>query len=269
MKVSVIIPFKDKVELTRDCFVSFMEINREISFEVLLVDNNSRNSSREEIKRIAQGYKKVQLLSYPYPYNFQKICNFGVTESDGEILYFLNNDTEFIPQSQGLLARMVEKCTESQIGAVGSLLLYEDGITVQHAGVFYQPGGYAGHIDVGKTVGDSFSGAQRYMPLADGGRIVSAVTAASLVVERSKFEEVGGFSENFLVCGGDVDLCIKLNLAGYRSYLIDSGYIIHKESKSVKGMKIAMNDFIMSYKSYIRNFDLDKGDLHHNVNGDI
>lgn len=95
------------------------------------------------------------------------------------------------------------------------------------------------------------------------------MTAASLVVERKKFEEVGGFSENFLVCGGDVDLCIKLALAGYHSYLIDSGYIIHKESQSVKGMKIAMNDFIMSYKSYIRNFDFNKGDLHHTVNGDI
>lgn len=141
MKVSVIVPFKDKVDLTRDCFVSFLEVNRDISSEIFLVDNNSQIKSCEEIKRIANDYNNVQVLSYPYPYNFQKICNFGASESDGEILYFLNNDTEFIPESHGLLARMVEKSTEPQIGAVGSLLLYEDRVTVQHAGVFYQPGG--------------------------------------------------------------------------------------------------------------------------------
>jgi GT2 family glycosyltransferase len=122
---------------------------------------------------------------------------------------------------------MVAHAVRPQVGAVGALLVYPNGL-VQHAGVTMGIGGYAGH-------------AHRFFhPDAPGymGRIacqhyVAAVTAACLVVERAKFEAVGGFdAEAFAVAYNDVDLCLKLRAAGYENLYTPFARLTHKESAS-------------------------------------
>jgi GT2 family glycosyltransferase len=62
---------------------------------------------------------------------------------------------------------------------------------------------------------------------------VSAVTAACLVVSRSKFLAVAGFDENALpVAFNDVDLCLRLNQKGWQSLYEPRATLIHHESKS-------------------------------------
>ena len=57
-----------------------------------------------------------------------------------------------------------------------------------------------------------------------------SVTAACMMVERRKFEAVAGFDERFTVCGGDVDLGIRLHEAGYWNVMTPFARVTHHES---------------------------------------
>ena len=106
-------------------------------------------------------------------------------------------------------------------------MLFPDGI-IQHAGVLLGIGGIAGHAH--KYFDAEAEGYQRRLKLAHN---LSAVTAATLVVRKTIFEEVGGFdAERFAVNYNDVDLCLRLCKAGYRNLFCPDAVLIHHESKS-------------------------------------
>jgi hypothetical protein len=77
-----------------------------------------------------------------------------------------------------------------------------------------------------------------------------AVSAACMMVEKRKFDAVGGFDESFAVGGGDVDLCLRLTAAGYRSLCVPHVRLIHDESASRDPSRVPAGDFEASRRSY-------------------
>jgi GT2 family glycosyltransferase len=105
--------------------------------------------------------------------------------------------------------------------------------------------GYAGHPFAGLA-----PGAVTPFGRANGGtRNWLAVTAACLMIERTKFAAVGGFDESFIVAGNDVDLCLRLTAAGQRSLCVPEAVMVHDESRS-RGSHIDPADFVRSEQSY-------------------
>jgi hypothetical protein len=70
-----------------------------------------------------------------------------------------------------------------------------------------------------------------------------------MMIQRSKFEAVGGFDETFVVAGNDVDLCLRLTAAGHRSLCVPHAVVVHDESRS-RGGHIDPGDFVRSEQSY-------------------
>ncbi len=262
LDISVIVPFKDKAKMTLEAAVSLREHGPRVK-EILLISNNSTQDELEAVKRGAADMDNATVLVYDHPFNYQKINNWAAKHAAGAVLFFLNNDTEFKPQSAGLLERMYEMAQKPDVGMTGCLLLYGDGATIQHAGVFLLPKGQADHMYAGRrlsqaTASDRDKSIYPYDVTKD--MPMTAVTGAAQVVEAKKFWEIGGFDERFIICGGDVDLCIRLNNAGYQTWFVAGGYIIHKESQSRAFKPIPYNDFYWSYLSYMKGFDYDTGD---------
>jgi GT2 family glycosyltransferase len=223
--VSIIIPTKDKLELLQPCVHSVLEQTDYRDFEILIVDNASVERRTIEYLRTIVDKVQVRVLNYNKPYNFSSINNFAAQHAKGSYLCLLNNDTEVI--STEWLTAMMRYATRADIGAVGAKLLYEDG-TIQHAGVVVGIGQAAGH-------------AHRFVSADDPGyfrqphvtQFVSAVTAACLVVEKRKFEASGGLDEaNLAVAFNDVDLCLKLQAAGWCNVYVPHAVLLHHESKS-------------------------------------
>jgi GT2 family glycosyltransferase len=175
---------------------------------------------------------------------------------------FLNNDTELRLASVGLIERMYDKSLQTKVGMVGCLLLFGGEKTIQHAGVFLMPGGQADHLYVTKKYKKALAGAgtAEFPYDISRDRKLTAVTGAVQLVERKKFNAVEGFDERFIICGGDVDLCLRLNQAGYQTWYVGGGYILHKESQSRKFTPIPYNDFYYSYLSYSKGMDMNCGD---------
>ena len=263
LDLSIIIPFKDHSDLTIACLKSLATYAGKIK-EILLVSNNSSNTELDKVKVVAQDYKNTKILEYNHPFNFQKINNWATEQTSGKVILFLNNDIELIPESKQLLNEMYRNSLLPGVGAVGCVLLYDDLKTIQHAGVYLVPGGTADHLYIGKklsTVLLKIENKDYYYDIKKN-REVSAVTAAAVMVTRDNFNSIDGFNENFIICGGDVDMCLRLAKSGKKTILVgvNYGYMVHKESRSRSSMNIPYVDFVESYNSYIQYFNPKLGD---------
>ena len=223
--VSIIIPTKDKLDLLRSCVESVLAQTTYAPFEVLIIDNGSVE------KRTAQYFdqvtidRKVRVLPCPGPYNYSRINNYAVGEAAGRFVCLLNNDTEVV--GADWLKELMRYAVQPHVGAAGAKLLYPDG-TIQHAGVIVGIGQAAGHAH--RDLKDQDPG---YFSQAHVTQFISAVTGACLVVEKEKYLSVGGLDEESLaVAFNDVDLCLKLERAGWQNVYVPHAVLIHHESKS-------------------------------------
>jgi GT2 family glycosyltransferase len=249
--VSIIIPSKNQGEIVARCLDSLFALTDYDRYEVIVVDN--RTTDPLALKTFEK-YPVKHLVYDEKTFNYSEANNRGVQLASGDFVLFLNNDTEII--SSDWLRELVMFFEDPEIGAVGPTLLYPDR-TVQHAGVVLGMRGTADHIMRG--FGEHVDG---YAGSLSVSREVSAVTAACLMMRRSLFAEVGGFSEDFAKHYQDVDLCCKVREAGKRIISVASTKLIHHESLTRKGDGYDLGDraiLIDRWKSTI-----DKGDPYHN-----
>ncbi|MCA7119243.1 MAG: glycosyltransferase family 2 protein [Acidibrevibacterium sp.] len=226
--VSIIIPTRDRAELLERCLDGVLRRTDYPAIEVIIADNDSREPATAALyARMAQD-ARVRILPMPGPFNYSRLNNQAVAAARGEILLLLNNDIDVI--APGWLREMVSHALRPEIGAVGAKLLYADD-TIQHAGVILGmgwPEGVAGHYYCNET--RDAPGAFDLLRLV---RSTSAVTAACLAVRTSVFLEVGGFDEeNLTVAFNDVDLCLRIQAAGYRNLWTPFAELYHLESAS-------------------------------------
>lgn len=259
--LAAIVPFKDAAEMTLTCVRSLVEYGPRMA-EILLVSNNSSQHELELVRAGVADFANVRVVEYNHPFQYQKINNWAVTQTTAGTLLLLNNDTELVAESRGLLEKMYEQSQQPEVGVTGCLLLYAGGKKIQHAGIYLVSAGLADHLYAREPVARvrSAAGSPEFPYDVDQDRPLTAVTAAVAMVTRANFDAVGGFDERFIICGGDVDLCIRLNEAGHQTYYVGGGHILHKESISRKRVPIPYSDFYWSYNSYIKAFDLSKGD---------
>lgn len=223
--VSIIIPTRDKVELLKTAVQTVLDKTDYSNFEILIIDNGSVDKRTKTFFDDIRLLENVRVLCYDKAFNYSELNNFGVRHARGSYLCFLNNDTEVLNESW--LTELMRYAIRPEVGAAGAMLLYDDG-SIQHAGVIVGIGDAAGH-------------AHRYLPSGDPGyhrmayvaQYVSAVTGACLVVEKAKFDAVRGFdAERFAIAFNDVDLCMKLQDAGWRNMYVPHAVLVHHESKS-------------------------------------
>ena len=224
--VSCIIPTRNGHKLLKTCMDGLLHKTNYKHLEIIIVDNGSDEPQTLALfKKLMETDARIRILHLPGPFNYSKLNNEAVRQTRGSIVTLLNNDLEMI--EPGWLEEMVTLALRKDVGAVGAKLLYPNG-KIQHAGVFVGPQSLAAHCWAGypgKTIG--------YFANAVLTRAVSAVTAACLVVEKTKFLEVGGLDEeNLPVAFNDVDFCLRLMEKGYRNVWTPFAKLIHHESIS-------------------------------------
>lgn len=262
--VSVIIPNKDHIKDLDKCIKSLEGKNTYENIEYIIVENNSQEEETfAYYKDLEESDEKACVVYWDGKgFNYPLINMYGVENSKGDYLLFLNNDTEIM--NDDCIEELLSYCMRPEVGAVGARLYYEDG-TIQHAGVIVGLGGVAGHAFVGFE-----HDALGYFGRIQTAQDYSAVTAACMMVKRSVFEEVGGFDDGYAVAFNDVDLCMKIRKAGYLIVYNPYAELTHYESKS-RGYEDS-EEKVKRFNSEIALFHekwddfLEKGDPFYNPN---
>jgi GT2 family glycosyltransferase len=222
--VSLIIPTRDRRELLEACVESLLSKTGYRNFEVLVVDNDSRDPAALDYLASLERRGVARVLRDLRPFNFPALNNLAVAQARGEVVGLLNNDLEIV--EAGWLEEMVSHALRPEVGAVGARLLYPDR-TVQHAGVILGIGGIADHGH--KQLSADAPG---YRSRAKLTQDLSAVTAACLLIRKETYLAVGGLDEEYAVAFNDVDFCLRLRERGLRNVWTPFATLVHHESKS-------------------------------------
>ncbi len=219
LKISIIIPVRDRIGLLARCIDSIIAKTDYPNYQIVIIDNESQTDEARAL------FSRLQhrVLHYAGPFNYSAINNFAVKETQSPWLLFLNSDIEVIDPEW--LTIMAEHVQRPEVGAVGAQLLYPDD-TIQHAGVILSRPAVADHAFRGFSA-DAL-GFNRQLQVT---RNCSAITAACMLTRRDVFEQVGGFDEEHLpVTYSDIDLCLKMRRAGYLIVYTPFAKLYHRES---------------------------------------
>lgn len=210
--VAAIILNQNGAPLLRALFDSIVDINTYDNLEIIVVDHNSSDDSSD----ICDHYSKllnIRFVDRGFNGSFSSSNNFGVSFTEADVVFFLNNDTVFI---EDILTSLVSHFRTDHIQAVGVRLVdrwsdYLDGLLErpadQHLGVFLRD--TSGQPKMYELRGSPFANV-----FARGVVRAPAVTAAAMLMRRVDFLAIGGFDERYFYGHEDVDLCLRIGEAG-------------------------------------------------------
>ncbi|MEP6484122.1 MAG: glycosyltransferase family 2 protein [Rudaea sp.] len=262
--VSILVPFRDKPELLSTCVRSILDKTNYSNYEIVGIDNGSSDEATHSLMRDLESHdSRVRFVRFDAPFNYSSINNFGASNSRGEYLVLLNNDTEII--ARDWLGAMLEYAQRPDVGVVGAKLLYTDK-RIQHAGVIVGIGGVAGHAHLMEH-----SDEPGYFSRAQLPQNLSAVTFACAMIRRDVFDQLGGLNEtNLTVAFNDIDFCLRARESGYLVVYTPYAELFHHESRS-RGYednpeKQARFSLEIQYMQMRHRETLERGDPYYNPN---
>jgi GT2 family glycosyltransferase len=227
-KVTVIILHKSNNTLLFNCLNSFAEICRYPHYEIIIADTGSTPLELEEIYQLVNtSTLQIKVIEFN-KYHFGQINNtivFQYTDTHSDLLLFCNNDIELVNDA---LTRMVKVYLDhpEQCGTIGGRLHFADN-KIQHAGIHLtfnplQP------LQIGHR---GYQSNYQYSNAGVEAGVVGS-TAAFLLMERSLFEQIGGFNTAYAECLEDVELNLTCLQQHRINYFVNDAVCYHFESQT-------------------------------------
>ena len=231
MDLSIIIVNWNSTAYLRNCLESVFRNTTAIGIEVIVVDNGSDDNSCAELIRTE--FPAVVFHDSRENIGFARGSNLGYELSSGDILLFLNPDTEI---HNNVFAHMAaELASHGHVGAIGSRLLNSDG-SLQMSCVSTYPTIVNQLLDCEflrtKFPASHLWGMQSLYEYSSQPAQVDVISGACLMVKRNVFEEIGKFDERFFMYVEDVDLCRRITDAGYIIRYMNACEVVHHGGKS-------------------------------------
>ncbi|MDD4178589.1 MAG: glycosyltransferase family 2 protein [Candidatus Margulisbacteria bacterium] len=197
--LSIIIVNYNGEKLLRECLYSVYENTKKLSFEVIMVDNNSTDNS---VQLVSREFPEVKIIRSKENLGFSRGNNKGLDIYQGRYALLLNTDTVVKDRALDKLVEFMDRNIKA--GACGPKLLNQDG-TPQHQGGLFN----------------------RRFWLAKRPVMVDYVLGAALLVRREVIDRVGGLDENFFFSNDDLDWCRRIRKAGWQIYFVPDAEVIH------------------------------------------
>lgn len=232
-KVSVMLVNWNTREMTLDCLRSVFAQTTETPFEVICVDNGSHDGSAEAI---AREFPQVVLMAEKDNHGFALATNISVERARGKYVLLLNTDTLVLDHAIDRLVAFAERVPEARIW--GGRTLFDDRTL--------NPTSCWGRITpwsvtcMATGLANLFKSSALLNPEGYGGwdrgseREVDIVQGSFLLIEKTFWDELGGFDRAFFMYGEEADLCARAAQIGARPRMTPEATIVHFGGRSTK-----------------------------------
>lgn len=230
--LSLIIISYNTCQLLDDCLASvFAAASPPGGLEVWVVDNASRDGSPE---MVATKYPQVELIRNQDNVGFATANNQAGQLARGRAILFLNSDTVISPDA--LIKPLAYLDSQPQVGGLTVRLVLPTGQLDpdNHRGYPTPWAALCHFIGLNRLFPDSprFNQYfQSYQDFSQTHRI--EVTAGSyLLMPMALYRQLGGWDEQYFFYGEDIDLCYRINAAGYEIVYYPEVEVIHYKGAS-------------------------------------
>ena len=233
MDLSIIIVNYKSPQLILSCLKTIYNETKIISFEIIIVDNDSNDDSRQIIQ---QHYPNVQWIQMDYNSGFARANNAGIRNAIGEFLLLLNSDTLILENALDKIVSYVRK--DNSVAAASVQLLYAD-YTAQNAGNYFVYGGLNVLLtlpvlnNVVKKIGIILK--LRKPSIMTSGIVnnVDWISGAFMLVRKSVLNKAGIMDEDFFLFSEEIEWCSRLKNTGKIAVYTDLK-VIHLEGGTTK-----------------------------------
>lgn len=233
MDVSVIIVNWNTKELLSNCINSIQEKTAGVSYEIIIVDNNSADGSAEMIK---MEFPHCKLVASNKNNGFSRGNNLGIHEAIGRYIFFLNPDTILVTNALNGMFKLME--SNQSVGAVGCKLLNRDG-SIQFICARTFPTLF-NQFSYYMMFNRLFPKSKRFTNVELGywdhkeSMEIDCLSGACIFAKKSIIDKIEGFDDSFFMYAEDVDLCYRIKQEGWKLYYLASEEIYHLGGASSK-----------------------------------
>ncbi len=264
MKLSIIIVNYNVAELLRKCILSINKFAQKIDFEIVVIDNNSPDSSW---KNLMVEFPETRFIESLTNDGFAIANNKAVKLAKGEYILLLNPDTELEDYSLNEILNFAD--AQKEFGCLGVRMHDSKGIFLPES-----KRSVPNMVNSFEKLFTNFrqNNSKSYYRNDVGENHIAEVeviTGAFMLIKKNVYEEIGGLDETYFMYGEDIDLCYTLIKNGYKNWYYGKASILHhkgestiKDSKYLDNFYGAMEIFIDKYyrkQSPIRYYILSLG----------
>lgn len=220
MKVSIIIVNYRSEQYLDKCLASVYRASDPRQREIIVV-NNDREA---DLCWLVKKYSEAKFFNCEKNSGFGAGCNFGAKKAGGDILFFLNPDTQFLNDYVNFVINKFAE-SEKNVGIIGPRLVTDERKTQEWC---------AGKESTFWRLIKNNFGIVDSKKVWESEKEIFAdwVSGAALAIKKEIFEKINGFNEDFFMYFEDEDLCMRARNLGYAVVYCPKTFILHSGGKS-------------------------------------
>ena len=231
--ITIIIVTYNSEKFIRKCIESIYLKTKSTDFEIIVVDNNSKDKT---VEIIYKEFKNVRLIRNKKNIGFAAANNIAMERSSGDFIMLLNPDTILDNNAIGILMDSMIK--NENIGCVGAKLLYFDG-SLQFScrrfpnfiNVFFGRRSIFRYLFPKNPISREFMLENMNYNYSHD---VDWVMGAAMMIRREMINTVGNFDEQYFLFVEDTDLCYRIKQSGKRIVYVPEAVIKHFHGASIR-----------------------------------
>ncbi len=235
--LTIIIVNYNSTDLLLNCLHSIFFTQNELTLQVIVVDNNSSDKSKEKVKI---WFPQVFFLQNDKNVGFSRACNQGLQVAQGRYVLFLNPDTIIKNNVFTKCLKYLEAHTDA--GLLGCKLINADGSLQPSCADFpYIHKLILGHIVRWKIFPNKIK--EKFLLKYwkhNKIREVDWVLGAFMMARIDLLKQIGGFNESFFLYGEDLDLCYRLQGEGWKIIFFPHAEILHFGNPTWDNSRLAL-----------------------------
>jgi len=239
-KISIIFPSYNGEKFLHRNLDSIKQLSNLNEIELIIVDNNSKDSSKEIIKSYSKTLH-VKLVELNNNVGFAKACNIGATYAKGEFIFITNQDMLFLKNFFQELLTIYKNYKKNQEIIISPAIIFE-GNGIHYFGAKIHILGFSYSPNLGQK-----------LPHKQIVVKTQRISGGSLFIKNELFLKLGGFDNIYFMYYEDTDLSLRILREGIKMYTTSFPYLIHQKHEwnfnDFRYYLLERNRFILIFKN--------------------
>ncbi|HPI18951.1 MAG TPA: glycosyltransferase family 2 protein [Candidatus Kapabacteria bacterium] len=235
---SIIIISFNTCKITLQCIKSVYKTCPNEQFEIIVVDNDSKDDTVFQIKNT---FPEVKVIQNKKNLGYAAAANIGAKAANSEFIIVSNSDIIFLPNSIQLLIQYLKQ--NPKVGIVGPQQLFPNGKPQYSYNDI--PGIKRSLIELFfiNSLKPVINNIKLKLKICQNPKLVGYLDGGVNVIRKTAFQSINGYDERFFFYSEEVDLCYRLKKSCWKVVFFPQSKVIHLRGASSNNNDNLINNY--------------------------